>query len=94
MSYIKASHLLQLVQNLIVQHKIRCKESIYQIDSINEELPDMMIQICNLVGYYEDLVDAELEEKMATQDSILCPYCMKDYCECSDDLIDSEMGDN
>jgi hypothetical protein len=82
MKHIKASQLLILVQNLIIQHKIRCAESVYQVDSINEELPEMMIKICDLVGYYEDLVDAQAEIKMDEQESN-CQYCMKDYCVCN-----------
>lgn len=81
MSYIKATQLLLLVQDLIIQHKIRCPEAIYQVDSINEELPEMMIKICDMVGYYEDLVDAQTEIKI--EDSVRCPYCMKDYCDCN-----------
>ena len=56
-------------------------------------LPEMMIKICDLVGYYEELVDAQAEIKIAEQEST-CHHCFKEYCDCSNDLIDAVMGDN
>ena len=88
-----ARKLLKTVEEIIIKHRILCAESIYQNDSINEYLPEMMMEICEVVGYYDDLVDVEQEIKLLDEFPI-CIYCMNEYCTCSDDVIDSEMGDN
>lgn len=88
-----ARKLLKTVEDIIIKHKIMCRESIYQNDSINEYLPEMLTEICEVVGYYDDLVDAEEEQKVLT-DLPTCIYCMKEYCECSDFVGNPETGDN
>lgn len=35
------------------QHKPRCAESIYQVDSVQEGLPDLAERVCDIIGYYD-----------------------------------------
>jgi hypothetical protein len=36
------------------RHKPRCPESLLQVDSVNEALPELAEAVCKLVGYHED----------------------------------------
>lgn len=35
-------------------YKPRCAESLLQVDSVNEALPELAEEIFNIIGYYED----------------------------------------
>ena len=39
----------------INEHKPGCGESIYQVDSVNESLPDLAEVVCSIIGYYEEV---------------------------------------
>lgn len=46
--------LLAFVRKWIKEKQVRCGESAYQVDSINQELPEFLIGCAEIVGYYKD----------------------------------------
>lgn len=36
----------------VIKNKITCAEALYQVDSINEQLPEIMDKLCQIAGYY------------------------------------------
>jgi len=48
--------LWKVCQNFVAQHEIGCAESIYQSDRVMIAAPELVEEVCNVVGYkpYED----------------------------------------
>jgi hypothetical protein len=36
------------------EHEVSCAESLLQVDSVNEELPELAEQALDIVGYWEE----------------------------------------
>lgn len=49
----RAMQLSVALQKFIIANKITCAESLHQVDSINEQLPEIMGELCEIVGYYK-----------------------------------------
>lgn len=47
-----AQRLLEVCSDYIEHHELTCAESIYQKDAIYESAPELVEQICNVIGYY------------------------------------------
>jgi hypothetical protein len=45
---------IEKLKALIKKHDINCGEAIYQRDSISENALDILGEICDIVGYYEE----------------------------------------
>jgi hypothetical protein len=43
---------LVVLSKFIIKNKITCAEALYQVDSINEQLPEIMDELCQIAGYY------------------------------------------
>jgi hypothetical protein len=50
----KPKSVKELCEEFIAKHKVSCPESIMQVDSIQEALPDLLEAICDKVGYHVD----------------------------------------
>jgi len=50
----KQSKLLRACELFIDSHQIRCAEDCYQTDRVILEAPELVEEICQIVGYYED----------------------------------------
>lgn len=46
--------LWKTVQAWVTKVQPSCSESCYQMDSVNEECPELAIQVCDIVGYFKD----------------------------------------
>lgn len=46
--------LLVICRKFIKDQAIRAPESVYQMDNVIEAAPELIEQICNLVGYWDD----------------------------------------
>ena len=42
------------VVDFIERYEVRCKEALYQRDDIIRDLPIIVENLCDVVGYYED----------------------------------------
>lgn len=51
----KAELVLHILESWINKHKPQCAESIYQVDGINESLPELVIELCEQVEFKSDL---------------------------------------
>src|SRR5260221_5815766 len=49
----KTYQLWELCHRFVKDYEISCAESIYQVDSIQEDALAFIEDICNIVGYYE-----------------------------------------
>jgi len=56
------AELFDLCKEFIKENKISCEEDIFQNDSVQEEMLELMEQICDLIGYY-DHQEEEFEEE-------------------------------
>ena len=45
---------VEKIKNIIIRERITCGEDLWQRDSLNEKLPELMDEICSIVGYAED----------------------------------------
>lgn len=54
MEHLVEQKLLGAVRAWIEKHQVRCGESIYQVDSVQEGLYDLATECCEIVGYYKD----------------------------------------
>lgn len=53
-------------QKWVAKYEPRCGESLFQIDSVNEALPELAETVCDIVGYYKKKSKAfSNEEKKA-----------------------------
>lgn len=50
----KMKKIVDMVENFILDNKIRCSESIWQRDNIIENAYDFIENLCDIVGYYKD----------------------------------------
>ena len=50
----KDSEKIAKIEAIIKKHKISCGEDIYQSDRINIKAPDILDEICEIVGYCEE----------------------------------------
>jgi len=50
----KALRVLGIVEKWVADQQVSCPESLLQVDSINESLPDFAEEVCNVVGWYRD----------------------------------------
>lgn len=48
------AELFDLCKDFIKDNKITCAESIYQSNSIEANALDLIEQICDVIGYYEE----------------------------------------
>ncbi len=48
------AELFDLCRDFIKDNEITCSETIYQSDKIEANALDLIEQICELIGYYED----------------------------------------
>lgn len=44
--------LLEFVRKWIKEHEVRSGESAYQVDDVNQALPEFLIGCCEIVGYH------------------------------------------
>ena len=51
MSDDKSAELRELCQRFIRENQITCDETIYQCDWVEENAPDFIREICEIVGY-------------------------------------------
>ena len=51
-----------LVVEFIEKHRLICPESIYQRDSVYEYAPELVEDLADVVGYYDDGDEDEEEE--------------------------------
>lgn len=49
----KSKRLKKLCRKFIRDNQITCPESIMQLDSIMEQLPELLESICHIVGYHQ-----------------------------------------
>jgi hypothetical protein len=42
------------LKELIKKHKIRCVEDVWQRDSIGDDAPEIIQEMCEIVGYYNE----------------------------------------
>lgn len=47
-----AQRLLKVCMDYVEHHEIRCAESIYQRDIIYTSAPELVEQICDVIGYH------------------------------------------
>lgn len=52
------NELLKACQQFIREHKVRAPEGCYQMDSVIQAAPDLVEQVANIVGYYDDDTDS------------------------------------
>lgn len=50
----RAKKLMEACDDFITHNKIRCAETIGQVDSVQEKMPDLVEKICDILGYYEE----------------------------------------
>ena len=50
----KQSEYVEKIRAIIKKYDITCGEAIYQRDSINENAVDILGEICDIVGYYDE----------------------------------------
>jgi hypothetical protein len=55
------AELFDVCKDFIKDNKIVCGEDIYQRDSIEANALDLIEQICDLIGYYEEEDEEELD---------------------------------
>lgn len=55
------AELFDICKDFIKDNEITCAESIYQKDSIEANALDLIEQICELIGYYEEEDEEELD---------------------------------
>lgn len=48
----KKEKLWKTCRNFIDKYKISCPESLMQVDHVNLALPDLVEEVCEIVGYY------------------------------------------
>jgi len=46
--------LLKFVRDWIKKNEVRAAESAYQVDSVNQALPEFLIGCAEIVGYFKD----------------------------------------
>lgn len=54
MSRQQAEELYTLCANWIEEHRVDCEESVFQVDRIFQACPELVGEICSLLGYYEE----------------------------------------
>lgn len=47
--------LIALCKKFVVDQEITCSESVYQSDRVIENAYEFIEEICNIVGYYEEV---------------------------------------
>jgi len=57
--YTDPKELLAFVRKWIKDNQVRRGESVYQVDSVNEALPEFLIGCAEIVGYHKDHKDDE-----------------------------------
>lgn len=57
------SELFDLCKEFIRENQIGCEEDIYQSDSVQENVLELMEQICDLIGYYEAEEELDFEDE-------------------------------
>lgn len=55
---IDKAELVKLCQKFVIDNKIRCAESISQMDHVIANAYDFLEAICEVIGYYDDDTDA------------------------------------
>ena len=55
------AELFDLCKEFIKENEITCSESIYQSDKIEANALDLVEQICELIGYYEEEDEEDLD---------------------------------
>jgi len=45
---------IKRIKEIIDRENIRCGEDLWQCDSLNQKLPEIMNEICEIIGYKED----------------------------------------
>lgn len=56
------AELFDICKEFIKENQITCAEAIYQRDSLVVKSQELLEQICDLLGYYEEEEDLEWEE--------------------------------
>lgn len=46
--------LAKVCREWLIKNKVRAPESIYQMDSVQEALPELAEAVANVLGYYDD----------------------------------------
>ena len=57
------SELYDICKDFINENEIRCAESVYDRDSLQLQCLELLEQICDLIGYYEDENEEEYYEE-------------------------------
>ncbi len=55
------AELFDLCRDFIKDNEITCSETIYQSDKIEANALDLIEQICELIGYYEEDEEEDLD---------------------------------
>lgn len=57
------SELFDLCKEFVNENEISCSEDLYQRDSLQLQALELLEQICDLIGYYEDEEELEYDDE-------------------------------